>query len=300
MTGFHQGELEVQQLVGVQAIASKVGHLIEKSVPLRALDFIRQQAMIWIGVEDCEGLPWAFPLFGLPGFINPNQGESIEIELNGKFPIPEQWLMHLQTGKAIGCLVIELSTRRRLRINGVISDINARRLQVDVQQAYPNCPKYIRQREMPEQFDCCKFHFQSSGQVLNRQLENIISQSDTAFVASLGPNGADVSHRGGPSGFIRCQSPRTVIVPDYQGNSMFNTLGNFKAYPFGGLIVVDFNQGYFLQLSGDIKLSFEQEKLQTTIDGTDRLWELTINQWQLFQLANNIQWESLDFSAHNP
>lgn len=298
MTGispFHRGELEVQQLAGEQAIASRTGNLVEKSVPLRALDFIRQQCIVWVGIEDYEGLLWAFPLFGSPGFINPNEGELIEIELNENFPIPDKWLNNLQKGKAIGCLVIELSTRRRLRINGIIKEINARQLRIDVQQAYPNCSKYIRKRDMLEMPGSCKFDFKASGDVLNKQLENIINQADTAFVASLGPNGADVSHRGGPSGFIECDSPNKITVPDYQGNSMFNTLGNFKANPFGGVIIVEFDQGYFLQLSGAIKIIFDQENLKTVTGGTNRLWELVINKWQLFQLENNIKWESLDF-----
>lgn len=76
---------------------------------------------------------------------------------------------------------------------------------------------------------------------------------------------------------------------------MFNTLGNFKANPFGGVIIVDFDRGYFLQLSGAIKIIFDQENLKTVTGGTNRLWELVINKWQLFQLENNIKWESLDF-----
>ena len=297
---FHRGELEVQQWAGEQAIASRVGNLVEKSVPAHALDFIRQQCFVWVGIDDSEGLLWAFPLFGSPGFINPNDGEMIEIELSGNFSIPDKWLNNLQKGKSIGCLVIEFSTRRRLRINGIIKEINARQLQIDVQQAYPNCSKYIRKREMPVMPGSCNLDFKSSGDVLNEQLENIINQADTAFVASLGPNGADVSHRGGPSGFIRCQSRDKIIVPDYQGNSMFNTLGNFQINPFGGIVVVDFDRGYFLQLSGTIKIIFDQEKLKTATGGTDRLWELAINKWQLFQLDNNIKWDSLDFSPHNP
>lgn len=297
---FHAGELEMQQLAGVQAIAARTGNLIEGLVPSRAMDFIRQQTVAWIGIDDGEGLPWAFPLFGPPGFINPNTGELLEIELNEHFPIPDRWLVNLQKGKAIACLLIELSTRRRLRINGTIREINDHRLQVEVRQAYPNCPKYIRRRELLENPAYCKFHFKSQGQVINEQLEKLIKQSDTAFVASLGPNGADVSHRGGPRGFIKCQPPGKITVPDYQGNNMFNTLGNFKANPFGGLVIVDFNQGCFLQLSGDIEIIFDQQNPDIATGGTHRLWELAITKWQLFQLETDTQWKSLDFSAYNP
>lgn len=297
---FHQGELEVQQLAGEQAIASRVSNLIQESVSPRALDFIRQQTMIWIGVEDHEKLLWAIPLFGLPGFINPNKGEQLDITIDAKFSIPEQWQNRLQKGKSIACLVIELSTRRRIRINGVIKAINKQHIQISVQQAYPNCPKYIRKREMIGQLDFISFHYKSSGSLLNTQLKEIISRSDTAFVASIGSNGADVSHRGGSSGFIYSTSPNKITVPDYKGNGMFNTLGNFKANPNGGITIIEFNQGYYLQISGKIKLLFDQQHLYNATGGTNRLWELEIKKWLLFQLEDNIEWANLDFSPYNP
>jgi len=297
---FHEGELEVQRLAGEQEIATKVGDLIQETVLPRALDFIRQQSVIWIGIEDQENLLWAFPLFGSPGFINPNEGEMIEIYLGKKHAIPDKWLSYLKKGKSIACLVIELSSRRRVRINGIIQGINEGRLEIDVQQTYPNCPKYIRKRELQGEPDLYQFHYKSSGTAINAQLENIINQSDTAFVASNGPNGADVSHRGGASGFIKCESDNKITVPDYKGNSMFNTLGNFKANPFGGLIIIEFNQDYYLQLTGKINICFNKEHPKLTTGGTNRFWELVIHKWQLFQLESNFKWESLDFSPHNP
>lgn len=54
-----------------------------------------------------------------------------------------------------------------------------------------------------------------------------IQQAGTLFIASSHPErGADVSHRGGHPGFIRVEDAQTIIIPDYSGNNMFNTLGN--------------------------------------------------------------------------
>jgi uncharacterized protein len=87
----------------------------------------------------------------------------------------------------------------------------------------------------------------------------VIDCSDTAFVASLASNGADVSHRGGETGFIKYDATNKIIVPDYKGNSMFNTLGNFKVNPQGRLLIVDFARDYYLQLSGKINIIFDKE-----------------------------------------
>ena len=297
---FHDGEIEVQNIVGERAMASKLGSMIQNSITLRALDFIREQSIIWIGIEDQDSCLWSFPLFGSSGFIDPGNGEQLDINFDGNFYFPDEWRSQLKKGKYIGCLVIDLSTRRRIRINGHIGDISNKRLLVDVEQAYPNCPKYIRKREVRDKFDSCEFSFISKGIELNDQVKSIINRSDTAFVASLGPNGMDVSHRGGGSGFIKCHTPDKVLMPDYKGNSMFNTLGNFKANPFGGLTVVDFTKGYFLQLTGEIEIIFDKEASEVETGGTNRYWELRINKWNLFQLKSNFKWEELDFSPYNP
>lgn len=297
---FHQGELDVQKLTGEQAIASRLSKLIQGSIPARTVDFIRQHFLIWVGIEDRNGILWAFPLFGSPGFINPNKEKEIEIDLEESFSIPDKWRSTLQKGKAIGCLLIDFSTRNRIRINGFIREISEKKLLIDVQQAYPNCPKYIRKREIQGKPEFCKFTLKSSGTELNEQTRKIINCSETAFVASLGLNGADVSHRGGERGFIKGHLPNKILVPDYKGNSMFNTLGNFKVNPRGGLMIVDFSQGYFLQLFGEINIFFDKEASILNIGGTNRYWELKIHTWHLFQLESNFIWNELDFSVYNP
>ncbi len=297
---FHEGELEVQRLTGEQDVAARMSGLIQEAVSPRALDFIRQQSIVWIGIEDQDNLLWAFPLFGSPGFINPHEGEMIEIDLGKKRSIPDIWFDNLKEGRSIGCLVVEFSSRRRVRVNGIIKEMSEHRLQIDVQQSHPNCPKYIRNRDLQGKPDLTQFNYKSGGVVINSQIKNIISQSDTAFVVSIGPNGADLSHRGGSRGFIKCELQNKIIVPDYKGNSMFNTLGNFKANPFGGLLIVDFNQGYFLQLTGTINILFNKEYLEIPTGGTNRYWELIVRKWKLFQLENNLKWKSLDFSPYNP
>lgn len=284
---FHRGEIDIQDRLGKRSGACEISHLIENSIASHAADFIRRQSMLWVGVEANESFMLAFPLFGSPGFINPHEGDTIEIELNEHFPIPDQWFRHLKPGKNIGCLMIEFSTRRRFRVNGVINTVNESSIEVTVQQAYPNCSKYLTKRKMLEQPTRSQFHLKSSGSILSEALIKMIIRSDTAFVASLGPNGADVSHRGGPKGFIRCHAPDKIMVPDYQGNGFFNTLGNFRENPFAGVTIVDFNRGYFLQLSGEIKMIFDMENKMET---TNSAWELSIHRWHAFKLEGNIKW----------
>ncbi len=59
----------------------------------------------------------------------------------------------------------------------------------------------------------------------------------------------DASHRGGPPGFVAVRGD-TLRIPDYAGNSMFNTFGNLLGHPLVGLGFPAFDGGGWLQVGG--------------------------------------------------
>jgi hypothetical protein len=61
--------------------------------------------------------------------------------------------------------------------------------------------------------------------------------------------GPDVSHRGGPPGFVALDGDATLRLPDYVGNSFFNTLGNLQLDARCGLLFIDFATGDQLHLA---------------------------------------------------
>ena len=82
------------------------------------------------------------------------------------------------------------------------------------------------------------------------------------FFTSVHPErGVDASHRGGQAGFVNIVDDRTLRIPDYLGNSMFNTLGNFTANPRAGLIFPDFESGRTLQLIGRPEILYDVDDL---------------------------------------
>lgn len=83
---------------------------------------------------------------------------------------------------------------------------------------------------------------------------NIISNCDTFFIGSrhlptadsTSPrrtsDGLDVSHRGGPPGFVRVLADRASLAfPDYKGNLMFQTLGNIQTDSLVGITIIGFD-----------------------------------------------------------
>jgi hypothetical protein len=89
----------------------------------------------------------------------------------------------------------------------------------------------------------------------------------------------DVSHRGGKPGFVRVDidGGRGVLtIPDFRGNFMFNTLGNLAADPRAGLLLVGFEHGGTLQLSGRARIEWDQSAV-AAYEGAERLVELTVD-----------------------
>ncbi len=129
----------------------------------------------------------------------------------------------------------------------------------------------------------------------------LLERADTAFVGSLHPaRGVDASHRGGVPGFIQVVDATTLRVPDYPGNSMFMTLGNFEVDSRASLAVLDFEGGQVVSFSGSAHLRFGEDDPQRQTGGTGRYWDLAVREWVQFELPCALRWELLDPSPFNP
>jgi hypothetical protein len=120
------------------------------------------------------------------------------------------------------------------------------------------------------------------------------------FVASSHPDGrVDCSHRGGRPGFLKRRG-HDLLIPDYAGNSMFGTLGNFALNPQGGLSLVDFGNNRQLQLTGNVTLLFDAPDPADDTGGTGRWWTFTPTEWVVMPLPSGLGWTFVDNSASNP
>ncbi len=301
---FHEGELQVQKRAGESEEGLRNGRVLADSIMKGGLKFIAQQPMVVLGSVDEQQNIWASMLFGSPGFVAVPDERRVEFDLSrdGVSEHDPFW-NNIQYNLRIGALFLELATRRRLRINGTVARPTLDRLTLDVEVCYPNCPKYIQRREMrfdaPEQVENALPAI--DGGSLSREQIVLISKADTFFVASADPDrGVDASHRGGPPGFVEVVDERTLRIPDYAGNSMFNTLGNFAINPRAGLVFLDFQQNRTLQLTGRSTILWDQDDATNRAGGSNRFWEFEIDRWRESQTHASLRWEFLDYSPHNP
>lgn len=245
MTGFHEGELAVQDRAGVRAQAARLGGAMLATPDLNGSigAFLAARAFAVLTARDADGRLWTSPLFSSPGFL---QAHDRELRVLAA-PDPGDPLEGLAAGQPVGMLAIEFATRRRVRVNGTLTDSGSG-LVISVDQAYGNCPKYIHPRQV-ERVGSAQQRVERSSS-LRPEHEMLIANADTFFLGTIHPTrGADASHRGGPPGFVRVDGDR-LWWPDYPGNNMFNSFGNLAVDPSAALLFIDFDTGATLHVSG--------------------------------------------------
>ena len=270
---FNAGEQALQTAAGVRERMEQVGRsIIRKHMPEQHRELFEKLPALWLGTLDEAGQPWATIVTGAPGFVDTPDPQTLHVA--AQLAASDPAAVGLKPGAAIGILGLEPHTRRRNRMNGEVSAVGDEGFAVSVVQSFGNCPRFIQARQPIPGAAHVPGAVSAEGPILSAAARSLIERADTFFIASSsGPQiedggqggaGVDVSHRGGPPGFVqRLSTPsgHSLLLPDYQGNMMFNTLGNLLLWPRAGLLFIDWNTGDVLQLAAtaEIKAATEQQ-----------------------------------------
>ncbi|BCG63155.1 MAG: hypothetical protein methR_P0849 [Methyloprofundus sp.] len=300
---FHQGEQQIQERLGVRGKMECFGRQVIRSfMPDQHQAFYAQLPFIFVAHADAEGWPWASILFNQPGFIAATDNQHLQI--NARPVVGDPLNDALEMGDRWGLLGIELSTRRRNRLAAHINQTSSAGIELKIDQAFGNCPQYIQQRELhrldPRLLPAAEIVELSE---FDTQATELISHSDTFFVASYVTNGsgtasegADVSHRGGKSGFIRVDNTQLLTIPDYLGNFHFNTLGNFVENAKAGLLFIDFSHGHLLTLTGTVEILWDSPDTEF-FAGAERLWTFRLDHGRWLKNVLPLRWDLKDYAA---
>lgn len=294
---WHAGERALQEKAGVAERMAVFGQkVIRDYMPDQHRQFYQQLPFMIAASVDPQGRPWATLIEGADGFVS--SPDPRQLRLTAKLAKDDPAAAGLAVGQAIGMLGIELHTRRRNRINGVMQTALAGQIDVQVEHAFGNCPQYIQLRNYRRVEGGAQPREDATS--LDAWATALIEAADTLFVASYvehadGQRSVDVSHRGGRAGFVKVEGNR-LTIPDYAGNLHFNTLGNLLVNPRAGLLFVDFASGDVLQLSGRTELLLDSP-LTEAFEGAERLWVLEVEQVVRRPAAVSLRW---DFEAYAP
>jgi predicted pyridoxine 5'-phosphate oxidase superfamily flavin-nucleotide-binding protein len=187
-----------------------------------------------------------------------------------------------------------------MRVNGT-AELRNGCLHLHTEQVFANCPKYIHTRALREPSpQACAGAIVRRGARLTAPQRGSIGTSDTFFVATAHPDGSlDVSHRGGNPGFVRVLDERRLAWPDYVGNSFFMTLGNLELNPRCGLLVLDWERGDTLQLSGTAVVDWSPERAES-LPGARRVVDFTVDRVVETTGAHGLRWSLEALSRFTP
>lgn len=275
MNRFHAGEVAMQVRTGdAERLAPYAPHILAPTMAQQQREFFAALPFVVLAAADADGALWATLRAGAPGFIHTPDARRLCIDAPALAgdplgPVPA-------IGTAVGLLGLMPHRRRRNRANGRVRASTPEALELDIEQSFGNCPKYIVAREVRHQPATDATPVANALPALDDAAVDLVTQADTFFVASIGAGGADASHRGGRPGFVKVEDERTLLVPDFAGNRFFMTLGNLLVDGRSGLLFVDPATRGLLFLSGRAEVVEGGSLLQ--LAGAERGWRFHLQQ----------------------
>jgi predicted pyridoxine 5'-phosphate oxidase superfamily flavin-nucleotide-binding protein len=99
-------------------------------------------------------------------------------------------------------------------------------------------------------------------EVFNKRMISMIESATFFFLATAHGESVDCSFKGGPRGFVRVTGPTTLEWPDFDGNSMYRSLGNIMKSPSVGLLFMKFGKSPArFRVNGKAKILYEHPRL---------------------------------------
>jgi hypothetical protein len=239
---FHAGQREVQDEANSRLVADLLAGRSkgpDDEIPVR----MRSADVLLLAMADAGGSLQFQAASGAPPLIHGETSAGMKLPAGLHLPSLE--------GALVGGMAIDLAQRVRSRLNGRLLSRDG----VTVFQAaetFANCRKYVAPSVALE----AGLHIgpvsREDVTLQDAGLARLVATVETAFVASLGVEGMpDVSHRGGPAGFIVLDGAlRFARWRELIGNGMFKTAGNIRATGTTALLLLDVESGDAYELAG--------------------------------------------------
>ena len=262
-------------------MADRHAAAIRLTIPADVAGQLARQPLVLISSFDADGRVWTSAVQGAPGFSRSPTSTQVALDLALVVPDREDVLWaNLARQPAVSLLFLDFPTKWRFRVNGR-ARAAAPGWVVDVDQAFLNCPKYLPNHSVALPGTGVVSEAPRTGGLgAPPDLVAWLRRADSFFVGSSdGAQALDTAYRGGPAGFVHLGADGTLLVPDYVGNSMYNSLGNFALCDAVGLLFLDPATGRALQLTGRAEVLWSGAGPAAATGGTGRYWRFTPAAW---------------------
>jgi hypothetical protein len=234
---YHRGQIEVQEEANSRDLADHMAHWVGPAV-----EFAEMADLLVFASQAGDGTLQLTAVSGPAPLVEMDGDSALRLTTPG---------LKLPAG-LVGGLAINLGERRRVRLNGEVRNKGGQ-ASLEVEEAFTLCRKYLA----PSVSAAASV---TAGPADRREiplddpwLADVISRSETAFLASVTPEGApDVAHRGGQAGFLEFDpAARRLSWPEYLGDGVFKSAGNVRATSNVTLLALDLETGDAAEVIGD-------------------------------------------------
>jgi len=237
---YHEGQREVQREANSIPCADKLSSWVGPVV-----DYANEADLIVLACAVPDALHVAVLSGPAPLVSARGTAGEIAVSLPGdvtdRLPLDRWW----------GGIVINPATARRSRLAGHATRHDDT-VVIPCAVAFTNCRKYMTPTSST---GATTHHGPSAHAPMSLDdpwIVRTVADGETAFLVTETPQGvADVSHRGGPPGFLNYDSAGgTIGWTEYLGDGMFVSTGNLRGSSRFSLLVLDFESGDAARLDG--------------------------------------------------
>ena len=238
---YHTGQIEVQTEANSRPAADMLAERLAGRSS-RSISFYESADLLVLATPDASGVLRFTALSGTAPLLTPADDEALLLP---------KGTSGLRNGVQAGAIAIDLEQRRRARANGRIV-LRDGRPAIEAAEELINCRKYIAPSVALDAGLHCGPVSRETIAPVDARLRSVLDTVETAFLASVSPEGRpDVSHKGGPPGFI-CFDPESRLLSwlELIGNGMFKSAGNVRATGVVSMLALDLAFGDAYEFSG--------------------------------------------------
>jgi len=273
---FHIGERAVQSRADVpDTWLKQTERFVRTEMPQQHREFFESLPVLFLALLDHTGRPWCVPAVGEPGFVVSHAPDLLELRITPV--LSNEFGLNRSTDASVGIIGIDLTNRRRNRVNGRVRHTSDGSMTIQVDQSFGNCPQFIQTRALTAAWDKPEAASRRRTNLRDLEVCRIVESADTLFIASRatgsldgGSAGIDASHRGGRPGFLGINDDGSLSFPDFTGNRFFNTLGNIESDGRVSLFVPDFETGEAVILTGRGSIDWDFARIES-FEGAERI-----------------------------
>ncbi|KAH7161366.1 hypothetical protein EDB81DRAFT_644183 [Dactylonectria macrodidyma] len=315
---FHEGERAMHRLLKVQRNQDPTA----LGLPTRYGVRVMQSSLVALGTLDDAGRPWTTVWGGERGFARP----VAENVLAFNSPVDTRYDPVFKAlwegtevdddavarpgggeGKGMAGLSIDLETRDRVKLMGKMvagASVNGGKevqMAMVVTGSLGNCPKYLNRKDVV--FNEMKPELVSDSLPLPREALELIDKADMFFLSSTNGETMDTNHRGGSPGLVRVikngADGLELIYPEFSGNRLYQTLGNFKVNPLVGITVPDFDTGDVVYFTGSASILVGEEA-SSILARTQLAVKISVTAARFVKSGLPFRGAPVEYSPYNP